>query len=215
MKIIPRAWLAVCATVLVAAPFAALSQAWPAKPIRVVTEFIAGAGGDISVRIIMAQLSSLVGQPVVIENHAGGSGVIAAQLVIRASADGYTLLAITPNAPVVRVHLAKSNQIDAQHTLTPVTALFETALVLVAHPSRPGKFAAGADRLREAEPRQAFLRNERAGLLAPSRGRAAANADRRAAVHVPYKAMQQAMLDVAERGRSRWPLRSPARSRPW
>src|SRR5688500_8037818 len=86
----------------------AVAQVWPSKPIRVVTEFVAGAGGDIGVRLIMSQVSQLVGQPVVVENHAGGSGVLAAQLVIRAPADGHTLLAATPNAPVVRVHLAKS-----------------------------------------------------------------------------------------------------------
>src|SRR5512146_587885 len=105
MKII-RASLTLYLAVILSTPLASQGQTWPTKPIRVVTEFVAGAGGDISVRIIMAQLSSLLGQPIVIENHAGGSGVIAAQLVIRAPADGYTLLAITPNAPVVRVHLA-------------------------------------------------------------------------------------------------------------
>ena len=173
------------------------AQEWPAKPIRVVTEFVAGAGGDISLRIIMAQLSTGVGQPAVIENHAGGSGVLAAQQVIRAAPDGYTLLAVTPNAPVVRVHLAKGNQIDAQKTLTPVTLLFETALVLVAHPSvpvknltelieyakkNPGKLSYGTNGLGSAP----HFASEQISMLT--------GADM---VHVPYKAMQQAMIDVS------------------
>jgi len=189
--------LALCVAAMLAAPVASQAQAWPTKPIRVVTEFVAGAGGDISVRIIMAQLSSLLSQPIVIENHAGGSGVIAAQLVIRAPADGYTLLAITPNAPVVRVHLAKSNQIDAQRNLTPVSALFETALVLVAHPSvpanslqeliayakqNPGKLSYGTNGLGSSP----HLAAEQVRMLTGAQ-----------LVHVPYKAMQQAMLDVA------------------
>jgi tripartite-type tricarboxylate transporter receptor subunit TctC len=189
------AWLAVWAAASSAT--SSLAQTWPAKPVRVVTEFVAGAGGDIAVRVIMAQLSAQLGQPVIIENHAGGSGVIAAQLVIRSSADGYSLLAVTPNAPVVRVHLAKGNQIDAQRTLTPVSALFETALVLVGHPSvpansltelvafakqNPGKLSYGTNGLGSSP----HLAAEQLRMLTGAQ-----------LVHVPYKAMQQAMLDVA------------------
>jgi len=173
------------------------AQGWPVKPLRVVTEFIAGAGGDIAVRVIMAQLSGQIGQPVIIENHAGGSGVIAAQLVMRSPADGYNLLAVTPNAPVVRVHMSRGNQIDAQHTLTPVTALFETGLVLVGHPSLPvnslteliayakqypGKLSYGTNGLGSSP----HLAAEQIHMLTGAQ-----------LVHVPYKAMQQAMLDVA------------------
>lgn len=173
------------------------AQSWPARPVRVVTEFVAGAGGDIAVRVIMGQLSAQLGQPVVIENHAGGSGVIAAQLVIRSPADAYTLLAITPNAPVVRVHLSRGTQIDAQRNLTPITALFETGLVLVGHPSlpanslteliayakqNPGKLSYGTNGLGSSP----HLAAEQLHMLTGVQ-----------LVHVPYKAMQQAMLDVA------------------
>jgi tripartite-type tricarboxylate transporter receptor subunit TctC len=173
------------------------AQEWPSKPVRVLSEFIAGAGGDVSVRVIMAQVSANIGQPVVVENHAGGSGVVAAQQVIRAPADGYTLLAVTPNAPVVRVHLAKSNQIDAQKTLAPVTQLFETALVLVAHPSvpvsnlrelidyakaNPNKLSYGTNGLGSAP----HFASEQIRMLTGAQ-----------LVHVPYKAMQQAMFDVS------------------
>src|SRR4051812_9718022 len=166
------------------------AQEWPVKPVRVGTEFIAGAGGDISLRVIMAQVQPGPGQPMVIENHAGGSGVVAAQQVIRAAPDGYTLLAVTPNAPVVRVHLAKGNQIDAQKTLQPVTVLFETALVLVANPSvpaknlqelieyskkNPGKLSYGTNGLGSAP----HFASEQIRMLTGAE-----------MVHVPYKAMQ-------------------------
>ncbi len=190
----PRIPLFLCAAVLAAASHA---QEWPTRPVRVVTEFIAGAGGDISLRVIMAQVSVNVGQPVVIENHAGASGVVAAQLVIRAPADGYTLLAVTPNAPVVRVHLAKSNQIDAQRTLAPVAVLFETAIMLVAHPSVP------ASNMRElidyAKKNPGRLSYATNGLgsaphFAFEQIRMLTGAEM---VHVPYKALQQAMLDAS------------------
>jgi tripartite-type tricarboxylate transporter receptor subunit TctC len=122
--------------------------------------------------------------------------VVAAQMVIRSPADGYTLLAATPNAPVVRVHLARGNQIDAQRTLTPVTVLFETALVLVAHSSvparnleelvaharqNPGKFSYGTNGAGSAP----HLAAEQIRMLTGAE-----------MMHVPYKAMQQAMMDT-------------------
>jgi tripartite-type tricarboxylate transporter receptor subunit TctC len=173
-----------------------MAQSWPSKPIRVVTEFVAGAGGDIGVRLIMSQVSTLVGQPIVIENHAGGSGVVAAQMVIRSPADGYTLLAATPNAPVVRVHLARSNQIDAARTLTPVTALFETALVLVAHNSVPASNLGELIAFAQQNPGKLSYGTNGAGSaphLAAEQIRMLTGADM---LHVPYKAMQQAMMDT-------------------
>jgi tripartite-type tricarboxylate transporter receptor subunit TctC len=191
-----RALAAACALATIGAPMAARAQEFPAKPIHLVTEFVAGSGGDISLRIISAQLASLLGQPIVIENHAGGSGVIAAQLVIRAAPDGYTLLAETPNAPVVRVHLARGNQIDAARSLTPVSALFESAQVLVAYPTvaandlleliayakqNPGKLSYGTNGIGSGP----HLAAEQIRMLTGAQ-----------MVHVPYKAMQQAMLDA-------------------
>ena len=91
------------------------AQAYPVKPIRVVTEFVAGAGGDVSVRLITAPMAQAMGQPFIIENNAGAGGIVATQSVARAAPDGYTLLAITPTVPVVRVHLARGAQIGRAH----------------------------------------------------------------------------------------------------
>ncbi|MFM9972136.1 MAG: Bug family tripartite tricarboxylate transporter substrate binding protein [Burkholderiales bacterium] len=68
------------------------AQSFPAKPIRVLIPFPAGASLDLSARIIGQKLSENINQPVIIENRAGGNTIVAAEAVARAPADGYTLL---------------------------------------------------------------------------------------------------------------------------
>ena len=178
-------------------PATAQTPAYPAKPIRIVTEFVAGAGGDISVRLIAGPMSTAMGQPFIIENNAGAGGIVATQQVARAAPDGYTLLAITPTVPVVRVHLAKGNPIDALKELTPIGTMIEPAIVLVANASlgvsnlqelidlakkSPGKFSYGTNGVGSGP----HLGMEQIQMLAEIN-----------MVHVPYKAMQQAMIDAA------------------
>ncbi|OFZ97364.1 MAG: hypothetical protein A3H35_20050 [Betaproteobacteria bacterium RIFCSPLOWO2_02_FULL_62_17] len=178
-------------------PAAAQAQAYPAKPVRIVTEFIAGAGGDISMRLIAGPMSAAMGQPIIIENSAGAGGIVATQQVARAAADGYTLLAITPTVPVVRVHLAKDNSFDALKELTPISTMIEPSIVLVANASlgisnlqelidlakkSPGKLSYGTNGVGSGP----HLGTERIQMLAGI-----------SMLHVPYKAMQQAMIDAA------------------
>ena len=175
----------------------ALAQSYPVKPIRIVNEFVAGAGGDISVRLIAVPMSAALGQPIITENNAGAGGVVATQTVVRAAPDGYTLLAITPTVPVVRVRLARGNTFDALKELTPIGTMIEPAIVLVANSSlgvsnlqelidltkkMPGKLSFGTNGVGSGP----HLGMEQIETLAGIN-----------IVHVPYKAMQQAMTDAA------------------
>ena len=71
--------------------FDASAQAWPAKPIRVISPFSAGSTVDLHARLIAAPLSELLGQPVIVENKAGAGGAIGLDAVAKAAPDGYTI----------------------------------------------------------------------------------------------------------------------------
>src|SRR4051812_46490185 len=70
---------------------AAFAQDYPARPIKLIVGFAPGGGTDIAARIIAKKLADNLGQQVVVENRAGGGGVLATELTVNAPADGYTI----------------------------------------------------------------------------------------------------------------------------
>ena len=79
-----------------AAPPAAAQEAWPSKPIRLIVTFPAGGGPDIMARVVGEKLQANLGVPVMVENRAGGSGIVGADHVARSAPDGYTVMISTP-----------------------------------------------------------------------------------------------------------------------
>lgn len=117
-----------------------LAQSYPAKPIRMIAEFGAGSGGDLVLRAIQAPVGEALGQPVIIENRPGASGVLAATQVSQASPDGYIIGALTPNGLVSRRFLAKGGvPIDVFKDLTPLSAVGETVTLVLASQTSPVK----------------------------------------------------------------------------
>src|SRR5262245_31755552 len=98
---LPLRWIA--AVALASWSLAAWPQAFPAKPIRIVVPFSAGGPTDITARLIGPRMTELLGQPIVIDNRAGATGIIGAELVAKSPADGYTLLFGT--ASVVAINM--------------------------------------------------------------------------------------------------------------
>src|SRR5688572_6552410 len=82
---------------LALAPEARAQQDYPNRTVRLIVPFAAGGGVDILARLTAQRLSILFGKPVVVENHTGATGLVAAQLVGVAGNDGYTLLVGTPS----------------------------------------------------------------------------------------------------------------------
>ncbi len=100
----------------------ALSQgasAWPDKPIKVIVPYAAGGGSDIVARPWMEKLGQLFGQPFVIENRGGASGMIGTEAVAKSAADGYTLL-FTPNNTLNVLPLLKKVAYDPQKSFDPI-----------------------------------------------------------------------------------------------
>jgi tripartite-type tricarboxylate transporter receptor subunit TctC len=111
----------------------ALAQSWPQKPIRIVVAFAPGGATDVAVRSTSDLVSQAVGQPVLIESRPGASGSIAAELVAKSPADGYTLLA-TADVMASTPHLFKLS-FDPFKDFAPVVQLTLQPVVLAVHPS--------------------------------------------------------------------------------
>ena len=153
---IPRR-AALVAAVAAALPWAARpagAQAWPAKPIRVIVPNAAGGVADLTARAVGQALAERLGQPVVIDNRPGAGGVVAAQALVAAPPDGYTLMVAT-NAHAIAPSLFRTLPYDPLRDFAPVVTLGAFAIALVVPPASP---------LRTAEDLLARMRRERGAV---------------------------------------------------
>ena len=123
-----RALLA--ASLALAAPLA-FAQAYPNKPIRLLVGYNAGGGVDAMARMLAQRLSAVLGQQVVVENRSGASGMIAADLVAKSPADGYTLL-MGESGMLINSILQPRAGLDPIKSFTPVAGTFVAPLLIVA-----------------------------------------------------------------------------------
>ncbi|MCC6473531.1 MAG: tripartite tricarboxylate transporter substrate binding protein [Burkholderiales bacterium] len=133
-----RARLTLMAAIAAALAAPAWSQAYPARPIRVITQFNAGTPGDLIARVAAQVMSETMGQPGVVENRPGGGGIVAVGAVVRAAPDGYTLLVSNASVPAVLPVLAKNPlPFDPLKDLTPITIIGDIAMLVVANAALP------------------------------------------------------------------------------
>ena len=115
-----------------------LAQSYPVKPIRLVVPTAPGGGVDALARVIGQALTAAWGQQVVVDNRGGASGIIGAEIVARASADGHTLL-ITPTTFSSNVSLFKKLPYDSHRDFMPISLVSKEPNILMVHPSLPVK----------------------------------------------------------------------------
>ncbi len=120
---------------LAAAPSGA--QAWPAKPIRFIVTLAPGSAVDIVARLTGEPVSRALGQPVIVESRVGGGGVVAAEFVMRAPADGYTMLVGSIASHGINPSLVPRIPYDAMKDFAPVVSLASSPNVLIASTSLP------------------------------------------------------------------------------
>jgi tripartite-type tricarboxylate transporter receptor subunit TctC len=172
-----------------------LAQAWPAKALHAIVPVGAGSSTDIVHRLVLAQLSEQLGQPIVVENRTGAGGVIGTAAVARALPDGYTLLA-NGSAHTIAPALYKNLSYDPVRDFVPVVAIGSTPSVLVV--SAASGMHSAADLVAAARARPNALNFSSVGIgtathLSAERFLASAGVR---AVHVPLKGGAEAMLEV-------------------
>ena len=176
-------------------PAIAAAQAWPERPIKVVVGFNAGAGTDALARALADKLASRVGQPVVVENKPGASGMLAANFVGNAPADGHTLL-VTPVTAVITPHVSPSSgNVDVLTDLVPVSQLTSGTLLLVASADSGARNAKELTALAKKEPRSTYgtAGNGTPMHIAGKLYEVAAGIE---LTHVPYKGTAPALTDL-------------------
>jgi len=184
------------AALLAACSLAAWSQAFPAKPIRIVVPFSAGGPSDLTMRSMAPRMTELLGQSIVVDNRAGATGIIGAEMVAKSPPDGYTLLMAT--ASVVGINMVTYSKLpyDTLRDFQPLTPVMTTTTILVVHPSVPAKSLKELVALAKARPGQVTMGSAGNGgtlhlaleMLTKS---AAVNM-----THVPYKGAAPAVVDV-------------------
>ncbi len=122
---------------LTLAPARAGAQQFPDRPLRLVVTNSAGATNDIVARLVAARMGEALGQPVVVENRAGGAGIIAVQFVKDALPDGYTLLLANTSVMAINVSLFRQLPYDPLRDFAPVTVLATSPSVLIVNRNLP------------------------------------------------------------------------------
>ena len=114
-----------------ATPLAA--QGYPAKPVRIIVPWPAGGGVDVTLRTITPKLTEALGQPVILEFHAGAAGMIGTDMAAKAAPDGYTLLGVFDNFPLTQ-YLFKKVPYDAIKDFAPISMIIRGPMILVVPP---------------------------------------------------------------------------------
>jgi tripartite-type tricarboxylate transporter receptor subunit TctC len=169
-----------------AAPLAAQTQSYPAKPVRVVVPLAPGGGSDIVARIAAQALSDAWGQSLVVDNRPGAGGTLGTAIVAKAPADGYTTL-VSSSTMAIGPALFRNIGFDVLRDFAPVTLIADQPSIIAVNPKVPAKTLSELIALFKKEPgKHAFgsAGNGTASHLANELFKLSAGVD---TIHVPYK----------------------------
>jgi len=178
------------------APLAALAQAYPNKPVKVIVNFPPGGAADQIARAVTLPLQEALGQPVVVENRAGAGGNIGGEAVAKAAPDGYTLLMSSGGMVSINPAIYPKMSFDPAKDLVPVAAAARVLVFLETKPDFPAKTVQEFIAYAKAHPGKLTYGSPGNGSsphLAGELFREMAAAD---TVHVPYKGAAPAMQDL-------------------
>lgn len=191
-----RVLLRAIALIVAAGCVPALAQTYPTKPVRMVIGFPPGGGTDIIGRIVAQKLAEGLGQQVIADNRGGASGQIAAELVSKASPDGYTVMMAHITAMSILPSLNPKLPYDPVRDFAPISLVGTSPNMVVVHPSLPVKNIKELIALAKARPNQLHYASPGAGLVQHLAGELFNLHAKVKMVHVPYKGAGPAVIDL-------------------
>ena len=193
----PRKTLRARAAAIVLALVAGGAQAaYPDKPIRLVVGFPPGQATDIIARAAAKKLQEVLGQPVVVDNKAGASGIIGSEIVAKATPDGYTLLVSSSGPLAINPSLYSKLSYSPMRDFDPVTLLAVVPLFLAVNPSFPAQTAADVVKLAKASPGKINYGSGGSGITSHLAMELLKHSQGIDLTHVPYKGSPAAITDL-------------------
>jgi tripartite-type tricarboxylate transporter receptor subunit TctC len=176
-------------------PGIASAQAYPTRPVRIVVGFPPGGVGDILARLIGQSLSERLGQPVIIENRPGAGSNIAAEMVVKAPPDGYTLY-WSSSANATSGALNENLSFNFMRDLAPIASISSNAMVMEVNPSVPPKTVSEFVAYAKANPGKLNMASNGNASTSHLAGELFKMMTGTTMIHVPYRGAGPALTDL-------------------
>jgi tripartite-type tricarboxylate transporter receptor subunit TctC len=188
--------LAAGAAALPAVSRIAWAQAYPSRPVRVIVPFAPAGTTDIAARLMGQWLSERLGQPFVIENRPGASTTIGTEVVVRASADGYTLLLATTASAINTTLFEGKLNYNFLRDIAPIASIISAPNVMVVNPSVSAKSVPEFIAYAKANPRKLNMASPGTGSPPHLFGELFMMMTGTSMIHVPYRGSGPALVDL-------------------
>ena len=183
-------------SLFVASACAFAADVYPAKTVRIVVAFAAGGSTDLLARSVAQRLSEAWKQSVIVENRAGGGGIVGSDYVAKAPADGYTLLLGTNTTNAVSASLYAKLPFDPQRDFAAITEIATIPQMLSVHPSIPVKSVKDLVALAKARPNALNYGTAGTGSTSHMAMELFQSVAKIKMVHVPYKGTGPALIEL-------------------
>src|SRR5262245_28492571 len=173
----------------------AWAQAYPVRPVRLIVPIAPAGGGDILARLMGQWLSERLGRQFLIDNRPGGGGNLGTEVVVRAPADGYTLL-LVGSYNAVNATFYDKLKYNFIRDIAPVAGIIQSPYVLVVNPSVPAKTVAELIAYAKTNPRKLSMASAGTGTGSHTTGELFKMMTGVDIVHVPYRSGGSAVTDL-------------------
>lgn len=178
------------------APIACAQDAYPSRPIQVIIPSAAGSILDFNIRLINEKFQASMGQQLVVDNRAGAAGIVAAEVLMKAPLDGYTLMSANIGQLSINPHTFTKLPYDPEKSFAPITQLITSQYVFLVHPSVGAETLSQFIAKAKAEPGKMSFASTQTGAPGHFAGVMLNQAAGLDMLHVPYKGAAPAMGDL-------------------